>query len=136
MEYASSDSEAMDLPGPSERRLPNILITGTPGTGKTTLSELISLASNLNHINVGDWVKSKQLHEGWDEKFQCFIVDEDKVCDAMEDTMQNGGNIVDFHTVDFFPERWFDLVVVLRTENNILHPRLVSRYVFVFFFLY
>lgn len=41
--------------------------------------------------------------------------------------MAAGGNIVDFHTCDFFPERWFDLVVVLRTDNSILYPRLVSR---------
>jgi hypothetical protein len=29
--------------------------------------------------------------------------------------MTAGGNVVDFHSCDFFPERWFDLVVILRT---------------------
>ncbi|ORZ35953.1 AAA domain-domain-containing protein [Catenaria anguillulae PL171] len=109
------------------RRLPNILITGTPGTGKTTMSELLSAATSLQHINVGDLVKEKSLHEGWDDEFQCYIVDEDKVCDELEDIMNRGGNVVDFHTVDFFPERWFDLVVVLRTENGVLFPRLEAR---------
>jgi len=41
--------------------------------------------------------------------------------------MSAGGNIVDFHSCDFFPERWFDLVVVLRTYNEILYPRLEKR---------
>jgi len=45
----------------------------------------------------------------------------------MEDMMSAGGNIVDFHSCDFFPERWFDLVVVLRTYNEILYPRLEKR---------
>ena len=27
----------------------------------------------------------------------------------------------------FFPERWFDLVVVLRTNNEVLYPRLEAR---------
>jgi adenylate kinase len=41
--------------------------------------------------------------------------------------MVKGGNIIDFHTCDFFPERWFHLVVVLRTDNSILYPRLEAR---------
>ena len=40
-----------------------------------------------------------------------------------------GGNIVDFHSCDFFPERWFDLVIVLQTDNTILYDRLEKRYV-------
>ena len=35
-----------------------------------------------------DWVQSKQ------------------VCDAMEDQMCEGGNVVDHHSCEFFPERW------------------------------
>ena len=38
-----------------------------------------------------------------------------------------GGLIVDFHGAELFPERWFDLVLVLRAENSILYPRLQSR---------
>lgn len=41
--------------------------------------------------------------------------------------MESGGVIVDFHGADLFPERWFDLVVVLRTDNSVLYPRLQSR---------
>lgn len=41
--------------------------------------------------------------------------------------MSKGGNIVDFHSCDFFPERWFDLVVVLLTDNTVLYPRLEAR---------
>lgn len=43
--------------------------------------------------------------------------------------MRPGGKIVDFHTCEIFPERWFDLVIVLRTDNGVLYPRLESRYV-------
>lgn len=50
-----------------------------------------------------------------------------QVCDELEDTMLDGGNIVDYHGCDVFPERWFDRVVVLQTDNSILHDRLTSR---------
>lgn len=38
-----------------------------------------------------------------------------------------GGYIVDYHGVDFFPERWFDAVFVLRCNNTILYDRLAAR---------
>lgn len=41
--------------------------------------------------------------------------------------MAKGGCIVDFHSVDFFPERWFDLVLVLRCNNTVLYDRLKER---------
>jgi Cdc6-like AAA superfamily ATPase len=61
------------------RDLPNILITGTPGTGKTTTSEMAAEATGLTHINVGDLVKAKALHEGLDKEYDSYILDEDKV---------------------------------------------------------
>ena len=42
--------------------------------------------------------------------------------------MTEGGNIVDYHGCDFFPERWFDIVFVLRTDNTVLYSRLEKRY--------
>ncbi|CAH9085198.1 unnamed protein product [Cuscuta epithymum] len=112
----------------SRRRLrPNILITGTPGTGKTTTASALADAAQLRHINIGDLVKVKNLHDGWDDELDCFIINEDLVCDELEDMMEQGGNIIDYHGCDFFPERWFDRVVVLQTENSFLFDRLKQR---------
>lgn len=41
--------------------------------------------------------------------------------------MEQGGVIVDYHGCDFFPERWFDRVVVLQTDNSVLYDRLSKR---------
>jgi adenylate kinase len=62
------------------RQKPNILLTGTPGTGKTTTCELLAAASGLKHINIGDLVKKEELHSGWDEEYKSYVIDEDKVC--------------------------------------------------------
>jgi adenylate kinase len=45
----------------------------------------------------------------------------------MEEILTNGGCVVDFHTCGLFPERWFDLVLVLRADTNVLYDRLKKR---------
>lgn len=65
-----------------------------------------------------------------------------QVVDELEDIVSKGGNIVDYHSCDLFPERWFDLVLVLRTDITILYDRLEKRFVIFslkyiyFFFVY
>ncbi|KAL5481546.1 hypothetical protein EMCRGX_G021734 [Ephydatia muelleri] len=86
---------------------PNILICGTP--------------------DVGMVAKENNLFEGWDEQYECPILDEDKVVDELEGVMGSGGNVVEYHSCEFFPERWFDAVFVLRADNTVLYDRLVKR---------
>eukprot|EP01135_Chromosphaera_perkinsii_P005504 Nk52_evm53s352 gene=Nk52_evmTU53s352 len=114
-------------------KYPNILVCGTPGTGKTTFCELLVATCEelLRHVNIGDLVKEKKLDEGYDEEYECLVIDEDAVCDEIEEMMTDnnnrGGLVVDYHGCDFFPERWFDLVIVLKTNNTTLYDRLSAR---------
>lgn len=61
------------------RSSPNIIITGTPGVGKTTHCEVLAERTGLKHLSVNHIVKDRECHEGWDEEYQSWIVDEDKV---------------------------------------------------------
>ncbi|XP_004241269.1 adenylate kinase isoenzyme 6 homolog isoform X2 [Solanum lycopersicum] len=111
----------------SGRKRPNILITGTPGTGKTTTAAALAEVTALRHINVGDFANEENLTNGWDDTFDCYYINEDLVCDALEKLMEEGGNIVDHHACDFFPECCFDCVVVLQTDSSVLHERFTKR---------
>jgi broad-specificity NMP kinase len=51
----------------------------------------------------------------------------DELDDANDINLMAGGYIVDYHSCDFFPERFFQLVVVLRADNTILWRRLEAR---------
>ncbi|GJE86019.1 adenylate kinase family protein [Phanerochaete sordida] len=110
-------------------RGPVIIVTGTPGTGKTTHAQMLAEESPvpLKHINVGDLVKEKNLYEEYDEEWQSYTVDEDKLLDELEPIVSEGGIILDWHTCEIFPERWADLVVVLRCDHTKLWDRLEKR---------
>lgn len=41
--------------------------------------------------------------------------------------MSAGGNVVEYHGCEFFPERWFNAVFVVRCNNTILYDRLEKR---------
>jgi len=63
------------------RTNPNIIVTGTPGVGKTTHAEQLARSLGFKHISVNQIVKDEGFHEGKDEETGSWIVDEDKVCD-------------------------------------------------------
>ncbi|CAB3403723.1 unnamed protein product [Caenorhabditis bovis] len=111
------------------RRRPNILITGSPGTGKSTLSQQVAEKLGFDYIEIGKVVRENQLFDSFDEQYDCYVLDEDKLLDHIQDRMDSddGGVVVDYHGCDFFPERWFDIVIVLRCPNNILYDRLAAR---------
>jgi len=118
----------------SRRYHPNIIVTGTPGCGKT--SHCQSLLSQLNeglgeekyhHYSISDVAKERKCIDSYDERLDTSVVDEDKLLDSLEPDLENGGALVDWHCCEIFPERLIDLVVVLHTDNSILYDRLTKR---------
>jgi len=106
----------------------NIIITGTPGTGKSSHAQaLVDQLPDLKLMSINDVAKERGCVTGFDEERKSHIVDEDKVYDAIEDELEKGGLIIDWHVCDIFPERLIDLVVVLRADNTILYDRLKKR---------
>ena len=54
--------------------------SSTIGTGKSLTSSEVVTRTGLKHIGIGQVAKENNLYEGWDEQYQCPILDEDKVC--------------------------------------------------------
>lgn len=109
--------------------MPNIIVTGTPGCGKTSHSESAasSLGKDYRLFSISDIAKEHKFIESYDEKLDTSVVDEDKLLDWIEPELEKGGVIVDWHCCDIFPERLIDLVVVLRTDTAHLHDRMTKR---------
>lgn len=106
---------------------PNILITGTPGTGKSTIASEVAVELGLRHVDVGAHARELDLVESYDDELDCHVLNEDAVLDSLEPILAVGGVIIDHHSSDWFPQRWFQAVVVLRTDTAALFDRLEAR---------
>lgn len=116
---------------------PNILVLGTPGTGKTTLCErLQGLLTGFSHLSVSETIRTEKLYEEWDDEYNAAIMDDDRVGDRLEEILTRdthavtgniGGRIVEFHSCDFMDPDWFALVIILRASTETLYDRLAQR---------
>lgn len=61
------------------RTAPNVIITGTPGVGKTVHCEQLAQETGLRHLSINQVAKDRGCYESFDEELQSWIVDEDKV---------------------------------------------------------
>jgi len=108
-----------------------IVVTGTPGVGKTSTSK--SLASKLSAvlINLGELVKKEKLFSGIDEKRGSLIADMDKVSKRVQQIISSSKQrdiIIEGHfAVDVLPCKRVHIVFVLRRNPEELRIILEKR---------
>ncbi|KAA8643164.1 hypothetical protein EYZ11_008979 [Aspergillus tanneri] len=110
------------------RTSPNVVITGTPGVGKTVHCQQLAQDTGLRHLSINQVAKERDCFEIYDSELETWVVDEDRLLDAIEDELLHGGYLIDWHACDLFPKSWIDLVVVLRCPStSVLYDRLSTR---------
>ncbi|MBD3313002.1 AAA family ATPase [Candidatus Woesearchaeota archaeon] len=115
------------------KRLPDIVIvTGTPGTGKTTIAKKLARKHNLDYIDVNDIVKEHKLSEGYDRKRKTRIVDEKKLAKILESIIKQARKerrrlIIDSHMSHCIDPKLVDLCIVTRTSLRKLANRLKRK---------
>lgn len=67
------------------RQRPNILITGTPGTGKSTLATKVAENLGFTYIDAAKEIKDNELYAEYDEKRKCHVLDEDAFLDHLQE---------------------------------------------------
>jgi adenylate kinase len=107
-----------------------ILITGTPGVGKTTVSR--SLASRLDavYISLAELVERERLISGVDKTRETLIADTDRVSKRMQRIIKSSecDVIVDGHyAVDVVATKDVHMVFVLRRDPSELKSVMENR---------
>lgn len=113
-----------------------ILVTGTPGTGKSTVCAgaaalLRAKGRTVNIITVNDIIKSERLYDEYDAHFDTYIIDDRKVRRHLEGILKDAScgdviHLIETHTVSALPKK-IDHVVVLTARTDVLFDRLVAR---------
>jgi len=105
-----------------------IIITGTPGVGKTSVSKKVASILNAKYVNLADFVKSNKLFLEYDDELNSYIIDEEKTRKILRRLLKEYSRVVvDTHILTVFDPNAVDLVIVLRLNPKILLKRLKER---------
>lgn len=105
-----------------------VVITGTPGTGKTTLARILARKLNALHIDLSEYVLREGLYSNYDEEVASFIVDEERLVERLRGIIEkNDFVIIDSHYGEITPKEYVYKVIVLRTDPEVLEQRLREK---------
>ncbi|WP_255196082.1 adenylate kinase family protein [Halorarius litoreus] len=96
-----------------------VTVTGTPGTGKTTATDLVTTDLDVLHLN--DVIRDEAFATGTDPDRGSLVADMDALGAWLDD---RDDVLVESHLAHHFPA---DMVVVLRCRPDDLEQRLRDR---------
>ncbi|MBE6485800.1 MAG: adenylate kinase [Methanosphaera stadtmanae] len=105
-----------------------IIITGTPGTGKTSVTESLKEDFDAQYISINSLLEDYDLNLGIDETRGYKIVDTEKmipIVDTIKEESKKNIIIFEGHLAQDYPNA--DLVIVLRCNPDVLKERLSTR---------
>ena len=107
-----------------------LIITGTPGVGKSSVSELLASRIDARSISLGALVAKEELHVEVDRKRETLVADMKRLRERVEEIIANsvGDIVVEGHyAVDVVRPEDVHLVFVLRRDPQELERVLRER---------
>jgi adenylate kinase len=107
-----------------------IVVTGTPGVGKTVVSSLLASKLDALHINLGELVKRERLWSDVDKTRGTLIADMPKLSRRVQEIIKSFERdfVLDGHyAVDVVPAKSIHIVFVLRREPDELRRLMRKR---------
>lgn len=108
-----------------------IIVTGTPGTGKTTLAKKLSKKLSYEYIDVNEVIKENKLKEGYDRKKKSYLIDVKKLNKSLikviNNSKKNKGIIIDSHLSHYLPKKYVNLCIVTKCDLKKLESRLKKK---------
>jgi len=107
-----------------------MIITGTPGTGKTTLSRALAKALGARYINLTQFVSKRKLYSRIDRERRTKIMDVARTRSSLTRELRamSGPVVVDAHAPEgIVPGRMVRQVFVLRCHPKVLEARLRAK---------
>lgn len=106
-----------------------IIVTGTPGTGKTTIARILAKEKSYMYIDVNSLIKKKKWYEYYDRKRKCYVVDDKKIAKKLEDLIRKNNKVViDSHLSHYVNPKYIEYCVVTKCSLKTLEKRLKKRH--------
>ncbi|MHA1709561.1 MAG: adenylate kinase family protein [Candidatus Baldrarchaeia archaeon] len=111
----------------TERKV--ILISGVPGTGKTTIAKALVKRLDAQYVSIADLVVKYRLYTEYDKERLCYVVDTKKLRHFLKNIITSSSKtlVLDTHVVEGVPADLIDVVIILRTRPDILEKRLIEK---------
>jgi len=105
-----------------------IAVSGTPGTGKTTIAKQLAEELGYAYVDVNKVIDEQELAEGYDEQRDCKIVDTEKLNAVLIRMIkQEKDLVIDSHLSHFLPKKYVDRCIITICELPELKKRLEKR---------
>jgi len=108
-----------------------IIITGTPGTGKTSLSDLVCKELGCKLFKTNKFIIDNEFFDEWDEERDTPIINHEKIkeffLNFIKELPENARIIVEGHYFDFIPKKLVNKIIILRSYPSVLKERLENR---------
>lgn len=106
-----------------------IIVSGTPGTGKTELAKALAKKLNYNYVDVNKLIKENHLSDGYDNKRKCEIIDTGKLAKFLVDIIKNSKEnlVIDSHLAHYLPSKYIDLCIITKCGLKQLKKRLEKK---------
>ncbi|MBR9675899.1 AAA family ATPase [Candidatus Woesearchaeota archaeon] len=104
-----------------------IIVTGTPGSGKTSVAKLIAEKKGFEYVDLGVFAKKKGLVVDRDEINNCDVIDEDKLSGVVRKEFVNKDVVLDSHLSHHISSEIIDLCIVTKCDIKVLKKRLEKR---------
>jgi len=106
-----------------------IVISGTPGTGKTTVASILAKKIKGIHIDLSDLVLKEKLYKEVDEKRETVIADLDKLLPKLREIIRSANSpiIIEGHYAEIVPSKFVNVAIILRTHPKELEKRLKKK---------
>ena len=107
-----------------------LIITGTPGVGKSSVSKKLASKINAELVSIGDLVSKEKLYIKADRKRNTLVADMEKTSNRIRDIISHsfGTLIIEGHyAVDVVPSETVSFVFVLRRNPRELKETLKNR---------
>ncbi|MBS3117797.1 AAA family ATPase [Candidatus Woesearchaeota archaeon] len=107
-----------------------IVVSGTPGTGKTRYAKRLAKEKNYLYIDINEFVLKQKIPYVYDRRRKAKAVDifelKRKLISHLKKLSERGA-VIDSHLAHYLPKRYVSLCIIMKCSIPKLKRRLKSR---------